>query len=94
MTPKEKKSLRAQAHALKPIVQVGQHGLSDSLISAVDAALLQHELIKVRLQEPDDKTALAASLAEKTKSTVCGLIGHTVILYKPHPDQENQHIVP
>jgi len=94
MTTKEKKSLRGQAHSLKPVVQLGQQGLSDNVVGAVTAALLQHELIKVRMQEPEDKVRLATSLAEKTESLVCGLIGHTVILYKAHPDPEKRRIAP
>ena len=60
---------------------------SMNVVRAVDAALLAHELIKVRLHEPEDKKAAARHLAESTGAALCGLIGHTVILYRPHPEK-------
>jgi len=75
------------AHHMEPVVQVGQGGVSARVVAAVEEALLTHELIKVRLHDPDDKKALAAALAETTGAALCGLVGHTVILYRPHPEQ-------
>jgi RNA-binding protein len=82
----QRKHLRGLAHGLRPVVQVGESGLSRSVIEAVDRALGDHELIKVRLHEPEDKKAMARELAERTRSALCGLVGHTVILYRPDPD--------
>jgi RNA-binding protein len=79
--------LRGKAHVLRPVVQVGQSGVTTPLVAAVNQALLDHELIKVRLYRPENKKALAAELAEKTGAHLCGLIGHTVILYRPHPEK-------
>jgi RNA-binding protein len=79
--------LRGRAHELKPLVQVGQSGVTDAVVKAVAQALLDHELIKVRLHEPKDKKGMAAELAERTGAEMCGLTGHTVILYKPHPKE-------
>ncbi len=78
--------LRGRAHDLKPVVQVGQSGITDAVVRAVDQALLDHELIKVRLHEPASKKNMAADLAERTGAEMCGLIGHTVILYRAHPE--------
>lgn len=82
----QRKFLRGRAHALKPVVQVGQNGVTEQVIDAVDAALLAHELIKVRLTRPPDKRAMAHALASGAGAALCGLVGHTVILYRPHPD--------
>ncbi|MEZ4270623.1 MAG: YhbY family RNA-binding protein [Myxococcota bacterium] len=79
--------LRGKAHDLEPVVQVGDAGISAAVIKAVEQALLDHELIKVRMRQPDDKKAMAQELAD-TKSDAqlqCGLVGHTVILYRRHP---------
>ena len=81
-----RKALRARAHSLRPVVHVGEGGLSAGVLRAVDQALLDHELVKVRLHEPEDKKALAGALAEATHAHLCGLVGHTVILYRPHPE--------
>jgi RNA-binding protein len=81
----QRRDLRAQAHALSPLVQVGHGGVSAEVLTAVSRALQDHELIKVRLHEPEDKRGMAEALAEGTRSALCGLVGHTVILYRPHP---------
>jgi len=81
------RALRGLAHHLEPIVQVGHQGVTDGVLSAVKEALRAHELIKVRLHEPEDKKGMAAALAAGTGSTLCGLVGHTAILYKRHPKE-------
>jgi len=83
----QRRHLRALAHALRPLVQVGAGGASASVLAAVDAALGDHELVKVRLREPADKRTLARALAEGSGSALCGVVGHTVILYRPHPER-------
>jgi len=86
LTSRQRAFLRGTAHVLEPVVHVGQAGVSDAVLRSVDEALTAHELIKVRLHEPDDKKADAAALAAGTGAELCGLVGHTVILYRPDPD--------
>ena len=92
LSGRQRKTLRGRAHALEPVVLVGQAGVTAAIVHAVDVALTAHELVKVRLREPEDKQAAARELAEGTHSALCGLVGHTVILYRPHP--ERPRIVP
>jgi RNA-binding protein len=87
LSGRQRKYLRAKAHALEAVVRVGQGGVSEGVLRAVDEALTTHELIKVRLREPDDKHDDAARLAAGTKAALCGLVGHTVVLYRPHPER-------
>ena len=82
----QRKHLRGLAHSLKPLVHVGEAGLSPGVLSALDDALQGHELVKVRLHEPDDKKAAARKLADSSGAALCGVVGHTVILYRPHPE--------
>jgi RNA-binding protein len=82
----QKRALRARAHALPAVAQVGDAGLSPGVLAAVDAALRDHELVKVRMREPEDKKGQARALARATGAALCGLVGHTVILYRPHPE--------
>lgn len=85
LSARELRELRARAHALNPLVQVGHGGVSEALLLAVSRALADHELIKVRLHEPEDKHGMAEEIATGTRSALCGLVGHTVILYRPKP---------
>jgi RNA-binding protein len=87
LTGAQRKALRGRAHPLEPTVQVGHAGVTEAVLRQVDEALTAHELIKVRLREPEDKHGAAAALADGTASALCGLVGHTVILYRPHPER-------
>ena len=67
-------------------MHVGKGGLTEGVVHAVDQALTDHELIKVQMRRPEDKKALAQDLADSASAALCGLVGHTVILYRPHPE--------
>jgi len=83
----QRRHLRSLAHPLKPIVFVGEGGVSPAVTKALDEALTSHELVKIRLRQPTDKKATARELAEATASGLCGVVGHTVVLYRPHPEE-------
>jgi RNA-binding protein len=87
LTGRQRKTLRGMAHRLEPLVHVGAAGVTDAVLEAVDVALRGHELIKVRLHAPAAKHDDADALAAGTGSALCGLIGHIVILYRPHPEK-------
>ncbi|MBW2272954.1 MAG: YhbY family RNA-binding protein [Deltaproteobacteria bacterium] len=86
----QRKHLRKLAHGLDPVVYVGEAGISAAVVAALDVALRDHELVKVKLRQPTDKKAMAATLAERGGAELCGLVGHTVILFRP--DSENPRI--
>lgn len=87
MTGKQRRHLRALAHALRPIVQVGQRGLTDAVVQQVDAALDDHELIKVKLAGDCRDTGIAREIASRTGAELTGRVGHVVILYRRHPEE-------
>ncbi len=82
----QRRHLRGLANRLKPLVQVGEPGLSAAVIAATEQALEDHELVKVRLHQPENKREAARELAERAHAALCGLVGHTVILYRRHPE--------
>jgi len=88
-----KKNLRSQAHHLKPVVMVGRNGVSEQLIASVDAALKDHELIKVKfLDFKEEKKEISEEIAAVTKSEVVGIIGNIAIFYRQHPQPEMRKI--
>jgi RNA-binding protein len=96
LTPSHAKHLRGLAHGLKPVVFVGQKGLSPAVLESVREALDLHELIKVKFQDLKDralKTRWAAEIEQAVDCRLAGLIGHTAILYRPQPDPERRRIV-
>lgn len=69
-------------------MHIGQHGLTPSVITALDEALETHELIKVRIGQNAmvEKKAAADQMAVETASEVAQILGNTVLLYRRHPD--------
>ena len=91
----QRKFLKGQAHHLKPSVQVGQKGFTDALIEALDDALTQHELIKVKFiafKEGDQKKEILEQVETATGAHVVGLIGHIAILFRQNRDPEKRKI--
>jgi RNA-binding protein len=84
LTGKQKSYLRSLAHKLKPVVQIGHHGVTEGVLAAVEVALEQHELIKVKVaSEADvDASEIAPGLEQASHSQLAQLIGHTLVLYR------------
>ena len=80
------KNLRAESHRLKlkPVVMIGQHGLSDNVHTEIDIALDHHELIKIRVpgQERDDKKAMIDGICKKHQADLIQGIGNVAVLYR------------
>ena len=87
LTGKPRRFLRAEAHALTPLVSLGKEGVTDSVLGAVSEALLTHELIKIRVLEnaPITRQQAAEELPPLVKAELVGLVGRMLILYKRHP---------
>lgn len=89
LSGKQRRHLRALAHPLKPLVQLGKGGIDDGLVAALDRALLDHELVKVKIGEHADldRHTAADRLAKQTHSSVAQVLGNIVLLYRAHPDK-------
>jgi RNA-binding protein len=88
LTEKQRRHLKGLAHPLKPVILMGNSGLTAAVVAETDRALAHHELIKVRLPglEREERDATLAELAERTASAMVTRIGHVAVLYRPHPD--------
>jgi len=88
LTGKQRRYLRGLGHDLRPIVQVGKAGIDDGLVAAVEQALDDHELVKIKVGEAAtlDRHDAAGVLAHRTHSEVAQVLGNTVLLYRAHPD--------
>jgi RNA-binding protein len=85
---RQARHLRALAHHLDPVVMVGKEGVSDAVVLAVRQALLDHELIKVKLPllEKAERHEMAAHLERALDAQLVNEIGRIVVLYRRHPD--------
>lgn len=85
LTERQARFLRGRAHPLKPVVMLGQKGLTDNVVAETEGALRAHELIKVKVRA-GDRAARDAFIAELVARTGCALvnrIGHVATLYRP-----------
>jgi RNA-binding protein len=90
LTARERAHLKARAHALEPVVQVGQAGATPEVTAEVDRSLTAHELIKVRVGAADRelREAVGEALAAATDAAVVDRIGKVLILWRPRPIEE------
>ena len=79
----ELRRLKAAAQHLEPTVRLGKNGITGELLAALDVALEQRELVKVRLEAfKDQKRALARELAARSASRLVMQVGHVVVLFR------------
>ncbi len=91
----QRKYLRGLAHSIKPVVFVGQKGVTDAVILSMEEALNAHELIKVKFidfKEKESKLAISEELRERTDSVLAGMIGHMAIYYRAQKDPKKRQI--
>lgn len=76
--------LRSLAHALKPVVMVGQHGLRESVMDEIGIALDHHELIKVKVSvgDKEERDALIAVITSQTGAELVQRIGNMAVLFR------------
>lgn len=77
------RELKSRSQKLKPVIHVGHDGITDAVVTALDQALADHGLVKVRFTDHKaERKALAAELSTRTDSRRILLVGHTVTLYR------------
>ncbi|MEP7703301.1 ribosome assembly RNA-binding protein YhbY [Paraglaciecola sp. 25GB23A] len=84
LSNKQKQYLKGLAHSLKPVVQLGQNGLTEGVLAEIDGALAHHELIKIKVPSDDreEKTLIMDAIVRETKSIKLQVIGHVLIVYR------------
>ena len=95
LTGYQKKYLRGLAHHLKPMVFIGQKGMTDPVANSTDDALNTHELIKVKFNEfkkKSEKMHIAELIETGVGCQLVGIIGHVAIFYRRHRDPEKRKI--
>ncbi|MCA1323328.1 ribosome assembly RNA-binding protein YhbY [Herbaspirillum sp. alder98] len=92
LTPAERSELRAQAHALNPVVIVGESGLSESVMKEIDNSLEFHGLIKVRVFGDDREARIGIydAICEQLNAAQVQHIGKLLVIYRPKKDEEKK----
>ncbi len=89
LTPTQRRYLRGMCHHLKPLVMLGNKGITDGVIRELDLTLDHHELVKVKLSggDRDERQQQLDRLLESTRAELVQQIGHVVSLFRRNPDQ-------
>lgn len=90
LSPVERRSLRARAHGLNPVVSIAQHGLSAAVLKEIDQSLKAHELIKIRVynDDRDEREAFLATICEELGAAPVQHIGKLLVVWRPAPEEE------
>lgn len=92
LSSKQIRALRAETHRLKlkPVVMIGQNGLSENVQNELELALAHHELIKIRIPalEKTDKNELISTISKLTNANVIQTIGHVLVLFRKNPKSQ------
>jgi RNA-binding protein len=90
LTDAQKKHLRGLGHALKPVIMVGEAGLSESLLAEYETTLNHHELIKVSVRAGDRKLrdSIIEQLCTTGSATLVQRVGNMALLYRENPEKK------
>lgn len=90
LSPVERRSLRARAHGLQPVVSISQNGLTDGVLKEIDASLKAHELIKIRVYNDDreERESFLGTICAELGAAPVQHIGKLLVVWRPAPDEE------
>lgn len=86
LTESNKKFLRGLGHQLKPLIIIGDSGLSESLLSEYESTLDHHELMKVRVRagDRDTRNEIIEKLCSDSSAALIQRIGNVALVYRPN----------
>lgn len=87
ITPAKRATLRAQAHALKPVVMIGADGLTEAVLAEIEIHLSVHELIKIRVlgDDRDARAAIYQHICEQLNAAPVQHIGKLLLIWRAAP---------
>ena len=88
MNAEQLKQMKTRAHELKPVIMIGQAGLTEAVLKEIELALDTHELIKVKIRaERDDKKLIQQQICSDTKAELIQSIGQISVIYRKKTEQ-------
>lgn len=91
LSDKRRRWLKARAHHRKPVVGVGQAGVSKPLLAELELALAHHELLKVKVAAGDRglRDGIIEQLVEATRAELIDRVGNVAVLYRANPKKRS-----
>ncbi|WP_441004531.1 ribosome assembly RNA-binding protein YhbY [Pseudocolwellia agarivorans] len=90
LNKKQIQHVKGLAHSLKPVVLLGNNGLTEAVVAEIDFALNHHELIKVKINTEDRETKalIVEAICRETNATKIQVIGKTLVIYRQSPEKK------
>ncbi|MFT8212087.1 MAG: ribosome assembly RNA-binding protein YhbY [Symbiopectobacterium sp.] len=90
LSNKQKQHLKSLAHPLKPVVMLGNNGLTEGVLAEIKQSLKHHELIKVKIatEDLDTKALIIEAIIHETGTCNVQVIGHALVLYRPTKERK------
>jgi len=83
----QKKQFKTEAHLLKPVLIIGQAGLTESVLKELEITLDTHELIKIKIRaEKEDRNKIRDQIIEESKAELVQSIGQIIVIYRKKPE--------
>ncbi len=84
LSTKQKQHLKGLAHPLKPVVMLGNNGLTEGVLAEIENALEHHELIKVKIagEDRETKALIVNAIIRETRAAEVQVIGKVLVLYR------------
>jgi len=97
ITEKQRRWLKTQAHHLKPVVLVGQAGVTAPVLAEIEGALAHHELLKIKIAAGGDREVRDEQIGlmvDKTGAELVTRIGNVAVLYRANPKKRSPMALP
>jgi len=89
------KELKTRAHMLKPIIMIGQAGLTEAVLKEIEIALDIHELLKIKVRaERDERKEIFQQICIDTKAEKIQSIGQVIVIYRKKPAKPQKKAEP
>jgi RNA-binding protein len=90
LSNKQKQYLKGLAHSLKPVIQLGNNGLTEGVLAEIEVALNHHELIKVKVPSDDreEKALIMDAIIRETRAAKLQTIGHVLVMFRPTDERK------
>ena len=90
LNKKQIQYLKGLAHSLKPVVLLGNNGLTEAVVAEVDFALNHHELIKIKIPTDDRETKalIVEAICRETNATKVQVISKTLVIYRQSEEKK------
>ena len=90
LNKKQIQHVKGLTHSLKPVVLLGNNGLTEAVVAEIDFALNHHELIKVKINTEDRETKalIVEAICRETNATKIQVIGKTLVIYRQSPEKK------